>query len=481
MKVQANDLIIKKVGWHSNFTDKNALGNNLMIEPAMFEGVMTQIFTAKNYSSNPLSLMLTQMGAKKEIDQTEWTWKLEGADTRPLTVVENLEDGNATPGKYKQAFKLKLDEAWYLAGDVLHPGNPEYQVRIQEVIGQQGTGCVYLVRLMSDRETDFLNPEYLTPGRKWAKLYSQYGEASHHDGSTQYGAPIEMKSRMSRYRKMYKVTGDAASEALAVKLSHEGKKYLMWMHYAEAKYWSDFYKELERGAWYSKSTDSVLDESTGRPIRSGPGVQELLKNSHIHKYSVFSIDLIEEYLMDIFYGRIAPGTAGRNVKAYTGEWGMILFSKAVDQWVQRGGFIRNVEGFVPKATSKYTNNGLQAGYQYVKYNLMNGGSLELIHNPLYDDRTINFDIDPVTGYPKESMRFTFLDFENGGDGSSNIQWIDKKGGFKVGYLGGLQSPFGPTNKSLMSHTGDWYSMHCQKQFGIHINDITKCGELILSR
>jgi hypothetical protein len=30
-------------------------------------------------------------------------------------------------------------------------------------------------------------------------------------------------------------------------------------------------------------------------------------------------------------------------------------------------------------------NALEAGYQFVKYNMANGASLELIH-PLYDDR-----------------------------------------------------------------------------------------------
>jgi hypothetical protein len=79
------------------------------------------------------------------------------------------------------------------------------------------------------------------------------------------------------------------------------------------------------------------------------------------------------------------------------------------------------------------------------------------------------------------MRFTFLDFSNGGTDGSNIEWVDKKNGFKSGYIAGLQNPYGPNNGDIMTHTGDWYSMHCQKQFGIHIEDVTKCGELILRR
>lgn len=481
MKVESKGMILKKLPWHSNFTDKNHLGNNLLIEPAMFEGVMTQIFTAKRYSSNPLTLMLNKIGATKEIDQTEWRWKLEGADTRALVVIENMESGNSTPGKYRAMFKLKLDEPWYLAGDIIHPGNVDYQVRIHQVIGQEGNGTVYLCRLMNDSETAFLNPAYMKPGQKWAKLYSQYSEASQHSGSTQYSMPIELKSRMSRYRKMYSVTGDAANEVLAVKLYHEGKSYLSWVLYAEAKFWSAWYRELEYGAWFSKSTDTVKDESTGRSILSGPGVHELLKASHVHKYSVLSVDLIEQYLMDIWYGRVEPGSTARNIKAFTGEYGMILFHKAVQDWSEKSGFVKNIEVFSNKVQSPYSNNAREAGFQYTRYSFANGGSLELIHNPLYDDTSINFDIDPVTGYPKQSMRFTFLDFENGGEGGSNIEWINKKNGFKVGYRDGLQSHTGPANKTQMAHTGDFYEMHCQKQFGIHINDITKCGELILTR
>ena len=478
MKVE-NNLVIKKMQWNANFTDKNHLGKNLMIQPAIFEPKMTQIFTAQRYSDNPLTTMLTKMGASKTIDQTEWTWNLEGAYSRPLVVIENLESSNDTPGKYNQLFKIKLDEAWFLAGDVIHPGNPDVQVRIQEVIGKQGNGCVYLVRYMTDDASKYLNPKYLKVGTKWAKLYAQYGEASEQDGSTQFSMPIQLKNRMSRYRKMYKVTGDAANEVLAVALPYKGKKYLSWIKYAEVRYWEQWYRELERGAWYSKSTDTVLD-ANGRPIQSGPGVQEQLKNSHIHYYSTLTLKLIEEYLMDIFYGRVKPGS-GRQIKAFTGEYGMLMFHRAVQAWTEQSGFVKNIEVFTNKVGSEYTAKGMETGYQYVKYHFANGSTLELIHNPLYDDRDINFEIDSVTGYPVESMRFTFLDFSNGGTDSSNIEWVDKKNGFKSGYIAGLQNPYGPNNGDIMTHTGDWYSMHCQKQFGIHIEDVTKCGELLLRR
>ena len=77
----------------------------------------------------------------------------------------------------------------------------------------------------------------------------------------------------------------------------------------------------------------------------------------------------------------------------------------------------------------------------------------------------------------DSQRITFLDF--GGEGTdSNIQLVNKANSFKLGYVAGLQNPYGPVNNQLMSHSGDYYEMHVQKECGVHIQDVSRCGELI---
>src|SRR5690606_35978475 len=137
--------------------------------------------------------------------------------------------------------------------------------------------------------------------------------------------------------------------------------------------------------------------------------QEQLEDSHQHFYSHLTAKLIEEYLMDIFYSRVKPG-ASRKIKGFTGEYGMIQFHRAIMEWNQKKGFIQVVDNlFIDKTKSPYHENALAAGFQFVKYRMANGAELELVHNPLYDDREINFQIDPVTGHPTESQRITFLD------------------------------------------------------------------------
>jgi len=476
-------LITRRMPWHANMTELNHLGAALITKPQIFESKLTKLFTAYKYSDNPLTATLAGAGKERTSYTTEWEWSLRAASTRPLVILENMEDvSNTRLGAGKVTFRIKLDENWYTAGDIIHPGvsNKKFQCRIQETPFRHGSGWVYTVRLMDDAFSAFLPLQYVAAGTQWAKLYSQYEEGGQQSGSTQYSLPITLKNRMSRFRKEYQVTGDAANEVLAVKIPDSNGVYQdSWIKYAEVEYWQQWYKELERGYWYSRSTSSVLG-ANGRPIYSGPGIQEQLEDSHIYRYSHLSSTLIEEYLMDIFYSRVKPGS-GRKVKAFTGEYGMLIFHRAIQDWMNKSGFIKNVEVFTDKVGSELNANSLVAGYQFVKYRMANGAELELVHNPLYDDRDINFEIDPVTGFPVESMRFTFLDFSGEGTGS-NLSLVNKNNGMALGYVAGLQTPYGPvTGNKLMSHSGDYYEMTVKKQCGVHIEDVSRCGELILTR
>ena len=478
-----NKLVTKQMPWHANMTELNHLGASLHARPAQFEGKMAQLFSSKDYfSDNSLTSSLIASGREREIGSNEWEWGLKGASTKPLVVLEDL-SGTHGSGAGRTNFKLKLRENWFVPGDVIHPGssNKKYQCRVQEQPVRQGTGWLYTVRLMDDSVTASVPTTYQTPGTQWAKLFSMYGEASEQSGSTQYALPITLKNRLTRMRKKYRVTGDAANEVLAVAIpDSKGGMHKSWIKYAEIEYWQQWYRELERSYWYARSTDTVLG-ANGRPIYNGPGIQEQLEDSHKEQYSHLTAELIEEYLMDIFYSRVKPGSQ-RHIKAFTGEYGMLLFHRAVNDWMQKSGFVKIVEDFsVNQTKSPYHENAWQAGYQFTKYSMANGSTLELIHSPIYDDRSVNFEIDPLTGYPVESMRFTFLDFSGEGK-DSNITKVKKKGGMSLIYVGGMASPFGPvTGNSLASHAGDYYEMHVKDQCGIHIEDVSRCGELILKR
>lgn len=475
----------RQMPWNGGMTELNHLGAALYAKPHVFEGVMNQLFASKNYyADNALSSVLWSTGAEKEIGSMEWEWKVKGANTRPLVILENVEpESNKTPGRGKKTIKIKVDQNWLEPGDTLSPGDSghKFQVRIMDEGQRHGNGWVYTVRLKNDSFDAFLPTQYLEPGTPWGKLWSEYEEGSVQDGSTTFSAPFELRDAMGKFRKKYEVTDYAAEQVLAMKIvDSEGKAHDTWIKYAEVEMWRQWYKELERARWYNRRTRSI-EGSTGRIVDNFSGIHEKLEDSHTHYYTDLSAGLLEEFLMDIFYSRVAPGS-GRKIRVFTGEYGMLLFSRAMSDLMEKRGWRDAGSNFNPiqKTNSQYNSNAYALGYQFTKYIAHNGAEIEVIHNPVYDDVNNNFEIDPITGYPVESMRFTFLDFSGEG-AESNIQTVSKKNGFKYGYVSGLVTPYGPAKGGLMSHSGEFYSVHVSKEMGVHINDITKCGQLILRR
>jgi hypothetical protein len=494
MATLGSKLITKEQQWMANMTEQNHLGKSLMIKPQLLQGTMNQLFSSKNYySDNPIQAMLLNVPhGTQTLTETSWEWEMRGADRRPLVVVEEFDTTLTKPGLGTTTFSIVLDENWYLPGDVIYHGTSDksIQVRIQDEVMKYGNGWKYTVRGMWDDQSKFLNPIYLKPGQQWTKLYSVYEEAAEQSGSTQFSLPIgfrnsisRFRNSMSRFRKEYRITDLASTSVLAVRmLGSDGKHYDTWVRYAEVEFWKQWYREVENGFWYTNSTKTVMG-ANGRPTRSGPGIQEMIKDGgHIHRYSHLTATLIEEYLMDVFYGRVKPGK-GRHIKAFTGEYGMLMFHKAIERQIGQSGFIKNfADHALSKKSTDLNKNTLEFGYQFQVYHMANGCTLELIHNPLYDDRNLHFEIDPVTGYPVESMRFTFLDFAPGDSGGSNVKIMEKKDGFAFAYIQGLYGPYGPSKRGdTVAHAGSYYEMHVQKDQGIHIEDPTRCGELILSR
>ena len=482
MAILKNPFIIKKMPWHANMTEMNHLGAAMIAKPAVLQGKMNQLFSTQLYSQNPLETLrsMGQVGTREETT-TSWEYEMKGANTRPLVVVENVEANATAYGKYNTPFKMSLDEDWYLPGDIMFPGSNDkkYQLRIQEKVGRKGRGFIYVVVPNGPKDLS-IPARFLATGQKWTKLFAQYEEAAEQSGSTQYALPITLHNRMSRFRKTYRVTGDVQQEVLAVKIpDSKGVLHDSWVNYAEVEYWQQWHREKAIATWFSRSTDTVKG-ANGRPTYAGPGLQEMLEEGHIWRPSFITGRGFEEYIMDIYYGRTDFGQ--RNVKCFTGEYGLLEANRIMTDLMQRHGFIMANSNFNPVQPTKspYHSNAFSYGFKFTEWKMPNGSTLEFIHNPLYDDKTLNFEVDPVTGYPIASMRYTFLDFTNGKNGQ-NISLVNKKNAFKNWYVAGGTSPYGPTTKGLGSHAGDYYEVHVQDQYGVHVEDVTRCGEIIVTR
>ncbi len=465
----------KKAQWMANMTEQNHLGAALMAKPAQLSVVMDKLFSAQNvYAENPLSSQM--LGADKIIDTTSWEYQMKGADSKPAVVIENISGSDA--GKYGREFKIKLDIDHFLPSDVIAPGNKDFQCRVQADRVKSGNGFIYTLAIMTEDQNASIPAKYLAPGAKWVKLFSAGSEGNKQRGSTVFNTPITFSNHTGKLGKQYSVTDYASTEVLRVMAQDsKGKSHPSWVRYAEVEFWLQWYREQERALWYSKSTSSI--DSNGRPVRSFPGIQEQLKDGHTYTYNQLTSKLIEEFLMDIFFGRKKPG--GNKVKGFTGSYGLQAFHRAISDLARsQSGFIQlqdNIKDM--KVGSKYHDNALGYGYQFTRYRMANGIELELIYNPLYDDPEIHTDIDPLTGQPYESQRITFLDFAGESAGESNIMKVKKKDGYAFAYIEGLYGPYGPSKGGRAATPFAGYEMHVEDTFGLQITDVTKTGELIL--
>ena len=192
-----------------------------------------------------------------------------------------------------------------------------------------------------------------------------------------------------------------------------------------------------------------------------------------------SAELIEAFFDRIVYSRINPGDLGE-VMGLSGHYGMKEYAKALDVWTGGKAIIRESSTFI-KGVEGVHNNSLRTGYQYVTYDLPNGGAFKLAHNALNDDKEVHRDIDPLTGVPLQSQRVTILDV-TGGSGDSlskdNICLVRKNKVYGSTRILGRVGPGGVSTGDKATHSGDYYEVHISDSIGVQITDSTVTGELV---
>jgi len=476
------NLIVRKQGWHANMTDMNHLGLTLQIKPEVVQPIIKKLFSEYLYSDNPLQTILSKYTTEQMVDKMEVEWQINGSAFRPILVIEDTSGGNAVVGTYGTEFDVVFDVDWFKIGDVIAPWNADYACRVMSEAVPYGTGFRYKLRFLDVPGPRGLPGKYLRVGTRWNKLYSLYGEAAERAGSTWVGtSQIAFRTRLNRLRKQYRITGDAREQVLAVGIvGSDGKMYKTWISYVEAEFWRQWYREMEMSYWYGRYATSLQD-TTGYNVFSGPGIHQIVReHGHVHYYNKLTPQLLQEFIMDLYFGRLAPGPKTRKqLVLFTGEYGMLLFNEAVKESLLKNQNVFITEGTMfYKTKSDYHTNSFGVGMQFTEYKLFNGASVTVVHNPLYDDLTINGERDPNTGYPINSANILFMDLSN--EGMNNIQILRRRNAFSLAYINGTVGPTGRVNGGNSAHSGDYYEMVVQDDCGIKIEDPTRLGMFIYS-
>jgi len=474
----------------SKMTDLNHWSKNAAIKPEVFENPGRMLFASKtnsmNLSGGNILESVFGLGKTKYIDDLNWNWSMKVKGFRPITILENRTPG-ATPGKYGQKIKVLVDVDLAAIGESWSPGSSDKsQVVIVSDKRKESRGYEYTLETYTEGPEHFIRLDYLKPGAKWTRFYTMRGEAAESGGHTENYTSVEYQNSLVKLRKEYKVTDYGGQAVVDIAFQDEkGKVYKSWMDMQEAEYRMAMNKECAIHAMYSRLGDKpLIDPDSGYPIKPGAGIQQQIGfGGNVERYTTLSAELIEAFFDRMVYSRISPGDLGE-VIGYSGHYGMKEFAKALDVWSGGKAIVRESSTHDNrKDPSGVHANSLRAGYQYTCFDLPNGGTFKLIHNPLNDDKSIHRDIDPLTGFPLESQRITILDV-TGGNGMSintkdNIRLVRKNKVAGVTIVEGRVGPGGVISKNP-SHSGDYYRVDISDSIGVEITDPTVTGELVKS-
>lgn len=465
----------------TGLTETNHLRNAMLTNPKDMGTIVSYAFGYQE--NNVMSLLTGGIGNTEYSSDREFTWNLHTQGEEAIEIgSDSPEATQATPGRYGMPVTLRFAKKGFTETDVLLADDNVTTVRVMNEPYQVGSVWEAQVQLTNPNDSMFIDPELLKVGARWSKEYSTVGEYSDFGGGTMYSTPIKLRNTMTTLRKTYKVTREAAQAVMIVELtSPDGKKTKMWTKLAEWTNMAAWYREQDRLTIYSeynKDSKGVvrLLDSNQRPIYQGAGVRQQIAPANKRYYTKLTYDILYDFLLDLSYAANAWG-GNHNFVALTGKMGMGEFDRAIKEYAAGNNITVTDSGtFITGSGSSLEFTGY---FKTVEF--LNGLKLTVKEFPPYDDIVRNRELDPRTGRPVESSRFTFLNFGNK-NGKSNIRKVALTNSEDASWhVAGSTDPFGGVVKGIKERRSsgkDGYEVHLLTQFGVMVEDPLSCGELI---
>lgn len=489
MSTPKSSLIIKQYdSFGGNFVDSDYIAAAYETgKPSYLEGMLMKTYSSQSrfFNVKPfLSLTGAKSNGGKVIDTEIVRWRLQGAEYKCARVIENVEPSLTTPGMNNSTFRIKLDLDYYHYPDILIAEDNEYQLQVVEGPIADGTGFIYVVKLMTDNPMVFMPAQFMEAGREFSKVSSAVPiEYNQWFSTQQYPNVFLLESQIGAFAQSIHVTDKAWREGgrLGFEFMHtnsNGQSQVVkkFQPYAEALMVDELYQSMEWALTYGHKTTQAGPDKYWQ--KTGPGIREQLKDGWIQYYSgALSVSLLQDYLMSIFFGR--ADESQRSVKLMTGTLGSILFHNALA--AVANGFLTVDSHWIRSAENPGSPTpGLAYGAQFTRYTGPQGIVVDLMLNPMYDDIRYCKTYHPLyPDMPIDSARMTVLDFSPYGS-ASNIELLKVKDTFYYGYHAGMISPSGPITSGQFGGLKAGYDVAIQGTAGVVIRDVSRCGELILS-
>ena len=439
----------------------NALVTNLLKYPEIAKTLIRQY---PQYSLNYFVDGTSRFAKEEIIGENAFRWAILGRTNRPSTLTGTFSGDGVGNG----IFTFEVEENYLNPNDIVR-----FQDGTQAIIIGTNTpsagGYTFSAKLQTSDDTKTIAAANFAGGKTVNTAGSAFTEGSER-GYENAVYPDWYVNYLGINRKAKSITGSALTDITWI----ENGGQRLWFFTDQKIMEEEFLYQREIDDWYSSSTmdangvAKVYDEN-GKPIVKGDGILRQIDAANVDTYSGV---LTEERITD-FLAQLSLNTGEQNSHwiVYTGTAGKVAFHRAMKDLVYPSGNL---------IYDAKVGMEMEIGVNFTTYSAL-GHRLTLAHCPIFDDPNLHTEIDPVSGYLKESFRMVFLNFGQT-DGVSNIERkVKGAGGINrsmiVKYLPGMVDPFNQSQMMAVS-SRDSFSMEILSESGMIVRNPLSCGQLI---
>jgi hypothetical protein len=446
--------------------ENNALVTNLLKYPEISKAMIRQF---PQYS---LTYFLEGTGrfAKEElIGDNSFKWSILGRLNRPST--STGAQAGAALGASGAAYTIEVEENYLNPNDVVRFKDGTQAIIIGELTPSAGGYTVTLKNQTNDPSATFNANANFVQGDTVSTIGSAFPESSDR-GYENHIYPDWYTNYLTITRKAKSISGSALTDVTWV----ENNGQRLWFFTDQNMVMEEYLYQMELERWYGRSTmdangQGIVTDANGKILTTGDGVLAQIDSANSDTYTGgLTEDILVDFLANL---RLNSGKKDNQWMVFTGTAGMTAFHRAMRDLTFAGdSFIYDMDA----------GRNLHLGVNYTTFTAL-GQKITLVHNPMFDDPHLHTDIDPVSGYPKESYRMVFMDM-GVTNGVANVE-VKVKGaggvdrGMIVKYIPGMVNPF--DQKSMVaSNSKDGFTCEVLSESGIIVRTPLYCGQMLIA-
>lgn len=376
----------------------------------------------------------------------DYEWFLMGDADVDFRFTELLVSESATPGKANLPFRIALDRDWLHEPAVIKLEGSD--LPLLRILGQPIQRSVnsweYEVELQTGDPNAWIPVDYLRPGMRAIRVSTLVSdELNTKYAPDQYGEMFKLQSWCSNYANKAEFTDKFIRTEIACRKEGRsmpnqsytvgGTSYNDGAVGSGYVYQANFKNKkaeiVEKGVFISKvearllertemdrelamewgQLQKTVDRDSGRTIKGAPGWRQIAKDGHYKEHNgTLSLSDIYEYLMQIFITR--KSFSDRHIVIASGEAGVEFLSRLIAAEASQFQYIDTL--FTQKRSDPqgYHSNELEYGAQFTKIKMTNGVIVEIVYDPIKDDRKLFPELAPGTNRTLESFAMDIFDF-----------------------------------------------------------------------